>query len=666
MTQQSGGFPQNVMKIVHIVMIFYLSLALIVIVMAIPSKQVSSAASSRTASTPSPSTTTPQYQLQHQHQQKEQNGHQWWMHRLRQQQQKLLQQQERFLKQLRQNNNNSYTQNSNNHTTITTSVVQIVETEYFDEYTGRWTALQNGTYCSNVNSDDEMDTIDSRRRYKDNGMMVPQWTDAMTGEPVVAPSDYTLISNHDQQNQTWIGEWKIAVTSLSQSGWEYSRRRSSGSSSSSSRGGRSKPPLPTTTSTSSTPRRISPLLQYTHRQRIWLRTIAITTIDNGVRSPQQHPIKVSKLKNRKKRRSTNVYLRMIEAIQDDWNFKGFGLTFVKSVLYRNAFGFAFRIPLTMHFKTWERCPALPNIGSSIAVFLPQLCICLFINMSLRIEYIQLTLYYISRIIPSLCTAVLLLLLRGLALAVSALLYPLTRQPLLLAAIQEYDDDIMNKEQTWWDVLLPKHSRPALLQLRRFPESDERIDVTWSFRWSLDRGYEFRTTCSHFYAIPLATVIEAMIPLLPLSDNKLTIYSTTSIMKMMDWIPRHEAAIGCSFVGPAYNDKTGLFITANTILSLSGIYFTKQPKIRKGWKSIATKPDLLISSDNDTVSNTGTGSTDRLKVPVKTDNKKTTRKIDLVEVDSLSESNDVFLGNTTSVQISKTAAKLTNAKVVASN
>ena len=450
----------------------------------------------------------------------------------------------------------------------------------------------------------------------------------MTGEVVVAPLDYILCNNTNYKNQTWIGEWKIAVTtSSSQSGWEYSRCR-----------GRSKQTssIPVTTK-----RRISPLLQYTHRQRIWLRTMATTTIDNeGTAQIQQQPIKASKQKNKKKRRSSSTYLRLIEAIQEDWNFKGFGMTIVKSVLYQNAFGFVFRIPMTLHFKTWERYPGLPNVGSSIAIFLPQLCICLFINLSLRIEYIQMTLYYISRIIPSLCSAVLLLLLRGLALAVSALLYPLTRQPLLLATIQEYDDNNINNRNTWLDFLHPKHGRPTLLQLRRHSVSDERIDVTWSFRWSVDRGYEFRTTCSHFYAVPLATVIEAMIPLLPLSDNKLTIYSTTSIMKMMDWIPRHEAAIGCTFVGPAYHDKMGLFITANTLLSLSGIYFTKQPKNRNGWKNLATEPTDISVIDSE----------------------KKTRKDQLYDDDSPSEIR-AMPGNVTSSLRSKAAATLANAKMV---
>jgi uncharacterized membrane protein required for colicin V production len=625
---------------VRIVIVTYLSLVLVV--MAIPSKQASAA----TKTTPTTTSTSPNTrQRQHQQQQQQLNGNQWWIYRLRQQQQKLLQQQERFLKQLRQSDSNRYNQNSNNRTTITTSVVQIVETEYLDEYTGRWTALQNGTYCSKSRSDDENDGKESPYK-KEDMIMVPQWTDAMTGEPVVAPSEYVLCNDRNQ-NQTWVGEWKIAVTSSSQSGWEYSRRRG-------------RPKQAQAPAVVNTKRRMSPLLQYTHRQRIWLRTIATTTIDSGG-TPQQQSIKVSKQKNKKKRRNTNLYVRMIEAIQEDWNFKGFGMTFVKSVLYRNAFGFAFRIPMTLHFKTWERYPALPNIGSSIAIFLPQLCICLFINLSFRVEYIQMGLYYISRIIPSLCTALLLLLLRGLALAVSALLYPLTRQPLLLANIQEYDDNDINNRNALWDLLLPKYT--ALYQLRRHPESDERIDVTWSFRWSLDRGYEFRTTCSHFYAVPLATVIEAMIPILPMSENKLTIYSTTSIMKLMDWIPRHEAAIGCSFVGPAYHDKTGLFITANTLLSLSGIYFTKQPKIRNGWKTIATKSEAQSSHDDNSILNTG--GTDGSEVSA-FDNKKTTRKDPLYDDDPPSDSNYAFQGNATSLLLSKTAAKLTNAKVVVSN
>ena len=629
-----------------LVITVFLSMTLTLFVMAIPNKQASTSVTSSSAAT---DWTNPTTSTTRQKQYQQQYGNQWWIYRLRQQQKKLLQQQERFLKQLRQNSSSSDNTNLNNQTTVTTSVIQIVETEYMDEFTGQWTALQNGTYCSNSRTDDVNDaeamddtsidpTLQQQRNPKRGDVhMVPQWTDAMTGQPVVAPSEYELY-NQSNQIQTWIGEWKIAVTSTSQSGWEYSRRR------------RPKQTL------QQPQRRSSPLLQYTHRQRIWLRTVATTTIDNGDMGTQPSPIKVLKRKKYRKRKSTNFYDRIVTKVQEDWNFKGFGVTFVKSILYRNAFGIAFRLPVTLHFKTWERYPALPNIGSSIAIFFPQLCICLFINLSLRVEYIQLTLYYISHIVPSLCTAVLLLLLRGLALAVSALLYPLTRQPLLLATIQEYDDQ-MKERNTWWDLLLPINNRPPPYQQRRHPESDERIDVSWSFRWSLDHGYEFRTTCSHFYAIPLAAVMEAMIPLLPLSDNKRTVYSTTSIMKMMDWIPRHEAAIGCSFVGPAYHDKTGLFITANTLLALSGIYSTEHPKIRNGWKKIAEASAIQPSRDFGTISNSG--SDNRSKVA---DQTKTTKKSQMDNDDSSLEL-DRVQGNATNIHTSKTAATLTNTKVM---
>ena len=267
---ERSSYPFAFITITRVVIIIYLSLTYYgVYVMAVPSTHapITVKTSSATATKTNPTTATPTATRQRKLQ--EQYGNQWWLYRLRQQQQKLLQQQERFLQQLRQNNDrNAYNPNNNNQRTITTSVIQIIETEYMDEYTGRWTALQNGTYCSkSTNTEDENDDeyrytddgLMKHQRSRDDVIMVPQWTDAMTGEPVVAPSEYVL-HNDSHMNQTWVGEWKIAVTSSSQSGWEYSRRR-----------------LRRSKHSSNTKRRISPLLQYTHRQRIWLRTVATTT-----------------------------------------------------------------------------------------------------------------------------------------------------------------------------------------------------------------------------------------------------------------------------------------------------------------------------------------------------------------------------------------------------
>jgi hypothetical protein len=496
---------------------------------------------------------------------------QWWMYRLRQQQQKLLQQQDSFLKQIQKSKNNT-------NQTIITSVVQIVETEYMDEYTGQWVSIPNGTYClpkMSKSDDKRYDIQDPITK------IVPQWTDAMTGRPVPSPSEYTL-----HPNQTWIGEWKIAVTTISQSGWEYSRRKKLpssfllGSSYNTTQGRRYQ-------------RRSSPLLQYTHRQRIWLRTLATNTsiTTTTLRKPSG--------RKRKSKKHQSFLGRITENIQNDWNFKGFGITLVKSAVFRNAFGIAFRLPITWNFDFWDRHPILPALSSSIAIFLPQLCICLFLNLSLRIEYIQLALYYIAHIIPAIFTTILLAILRGLALAVSALLFPLTRKPLLLATISEQDNIQLNyvkgTNERWWALLPNQYHRPV----RRYLQSDERIDVSWSFRWSLDRGYEFRTTCSHWYTIPIATLVEAMVPLLPLSSDKLTIYATTSIMKTMDWIPRHAAAVGWSFTGPVLQDRNGLFVTGSMLLSLSGLYFTEQPnRNRVGWKIKMNPIAIPVDKKND--------------------------------------------------------------------
>jgi hypothetical protein len=261
----------------------------------------------------------------------------------------------------------------------------------------------------------------------------------------------------------------------------------------------------------------------------------------------------------------------MQCISEDWNFKGFGITLLKSAVFRDAFGFAVRLPLTQNFASWERRPALPSISSSIAVFLPQLCLCLFLNISLRIEYLQSAFFYIAHVVPSICTAILLVLLRGLALAISALLYPLTRTPLLLATVAPGDKKRNIKGSLGLMGMIPINCEA----LRRWKHSEERIDVSCSWRWSFERGYEFRIAYSHWYAVPVASLIEAVMPKKILPTSVLDTRSgITLISKLMDWIPEHAAAIGLSFTGPVHNDKNGLLVTASALLSLSSFYLTK--------------------------------------------------------------------------------------------
>lgn len=55
--------------------------------------------------------------------------------------------------------------------------------------------------------------------------------------------------------------------------------------------------------------------------------------------------------------------------RQDFCFKGFGLTFTKSLVGR-AFGVGFGVPLTPNFPAWERVECLPTINSCVGVFFP--------------------------------------------------------------------------------------------------------------------------------------------------------------------------------------------------------------------------------------------------------------------------------------------------------
>lgn len=327
---------------------------------------------------------------------------------------------------------------------------------------------------SRLSSTNSTIRIVETERFTKNGTWVHEsWTDAATKESVEPPSKMNL-----NATTTWLGEWKIVVSSsTSRHGWKYSYDANNK----------------------------GPVMQYTIRQRIWLR---------GVQCHYERPRQAS---------------RWIRAIKDDWNFKGFGISLYKSMLFPRSKGISFRLPLTYNFGIWERHPALPSFSLTVSVFHPPVNIYVNGNLSIRMRWLQWALSSWSQWLPAVAANLLILFLRGIAVAVSAMLYPITRRPLLVSL----------RDNTRGRIKLPP---PQYSQ-----SVEEWVGVTWS--WiplvSLTR---IHATCWHFYALQLAELYDKL-----------------------DWIPRHSAALGWSIVGPVMNSRD-LWCTASLCLSLSGFYF----------------------------------------------------------------------------------------------
>lgn len=65
---------------------------------------------------------------------------------------------------------------------------------------------------------------------------------------------------------------------------------------------------------------------------------------------------------RKKKKKTRL-TRLVQAIENEFRFKGFGWTIVKSVLLKESCGAGLKIPLSSNFDVIERCPYIPIISS---------------------------------------------------------------------------------------------------------------------------------------------------------------------------------------------------------------------------------------------------------------------------------------------------------------
>mmetsp|Transcript_25105 Transcript_25105/g.37555 ORF Transcript_25105/g.37555 Transcript_25105/m.37555 type:complete len:522 (-) Transcript_25105:938-2503(-) len=69
--------------------------------------------------------------------------------------------------------------------------------------------------------------------------------------------------------------------------------------------------------------------------------------------------------------------KLFKELSDSFNFKGYGLSFNKSFLHRQACGIVFRLPLTSHFDFFEMRPWLPIFTSTFGLYFPSLFAFLF-------------------------------------------------------------------------------------------------------------------------------------------------------------------------------------------------------------------------------------------------------------------------------------------------
>jgi hypothetical protein len=214
------------------------------------------------------------------------------------------------------------------------------------------------------------------------------------------------------------------------------------------------------------------------------------------------------------------------------------VSFYKSLVFLKSAGIALRLPLLTNFNTWESHPSLPSLATSIAFYTPGTLV-VFLNASIRYEWLQWAVKNTASTLAYTCVwLVWTLLLRGLITALSALVFPFTRKLLL-------DPKLPLQPPDW--RIPPTFSRFF----------EERLGCSWSWRVSIERGYEHRVSYWHYFAPSVAALLRG--------------WKGTP-----DFLVRHAAAIGLSTSGPIPDEP---FLTSNLLFAMSGFHFKKSPPIR---------------------------------------------------------------------------------------
>ena len=297
------------------------------------------------------------------------------------------------------------------------------------------------------------------------------------------------------------------------------------------------------------------------RERTWLRSIirpaaaASTSIRSqaprSTRQPTKSTTPTRTLSPLQK--VLKPYTKAIRTIKDDFNYKGVGMSFYKSLLNPTSLGMAVKSPLTANFDAWDRRPFLPSMTAAMAVFNnPSPTISFGISTSCRVEALRYVAAWIFVTVKQLVRLFLYQLIRGLFLTFSLLLYP------ILGSF----------------VALPK--LPALVPPQRpqyNAELQERLGTSIAFRYSAHRGcWYWRISTWHGYMPTL-----------------LYLFQSTKLFPrpLLDWCSTHFASIGTDIAMPNPIMDTPFF--CSMVLSVSGLF------LANAYGTVGDKETITASS-----------------------------------------------------------------------
>lgn len=286
------------------------------------------------------------------------------------------------------------------------------------------------------------------------------------------------------------------------------------------------------------------------RKRLWLRTIVLI--------PKQPPTS------------------LVATLRDQWNFKGFGVSFYKSLTFAKSFGMAFRLPIASNIEWWERNPALPSFSTAVAAYFPFTAI-YQISGSLNVDFLAWVLGRSIRYAIYGASVVLLAICQMLFLPLALLLYPARRQLIL---------------PTFPLPTIP--TAPPIFSLTISQRLG--MSVNWRFTW--ESGCELRITY-YYECMPTVLYLTELLhrninnfQMMSNSNYNKNVAKEFSDTKLTNWLRRKAAAFGLS-CGAPLPVPPHYFCTA--ALSMSGFYFSSPKQQQQQNKQQATVPSILTAT-----------------------------------------------------------------------
>lgn len=261
-------------------------------------------------------------------------------------------------------------------------------------------------------------------------------------------------------------------------------------------------------------------LQPPKRKRVWLRGLKAKPISSIAPS-------------RKRRRG--ILSRALSDMRDGYNFKGFSVRLYKSLISLESFGIGIGLPLTTNFDLFDRNPALPSISSTLGIYFPG-TISASLSASMRVEWVRWFLKTVLFFIPRL---LMLLFYRFVIPAVWAA---------MTAALLPLGLQIPT---------IPKTPILAISKPKYSSELSERLGCSIAYRWSLQRGIEWRFNYWHSY-MPTFTIFRRLLRMETPAD-------------WWAWWDKHFGSLGLS---TGYPLPLPPYYSFSACLGLSGLYLGK--------------------------------------------------------------------------------------------